>query len=88
VLPGCGIILMDATPVHPLTIYQDDVKDNTPATGNPPSPGYWGTDADWLPVAKVPLDQFPRRRSVLTTAGWPGPNPYGSDPARWPAARS
>jgi hypothetical protein len=53
-----GIILMDTTPVHALTIYQEDVKDNTPATGNPLAGGYWGTDADWPPLAKVPLDQF------------------------------
>ena len=53
-----GIILMDTTPVHALTIYQEDVKDNTPATGNPFAGGYWGTDADWPPLAKVPLDQF------------------------------
>jgi hypothetical protein len=53
-----GIILMDTTPVHALTIYQEDVKDNTPATGNPFAGGYWGTDADWPSLAKVPLDQF------------------------------
>jgi hypothetical protein len=53
-----GIILMDTTPVHALTIYQEDVKDNPPATGNPFAEGYWGTDADWPPLAKVPLDQF------------------------------
>ena len=53
-----GIILMDTTPVHALTIYQEDVKDNTPATGNPLAGGYWGTDADWPSLAKVPLDQF------------------------------
>jgi hypothetical protein len=53
-----GIILMDTTPVHALTIYQEDVKDNTPATGNPFAGGYWGTDADWPPLARVPLDQF------------------------------
>jgi hypothetical protein len=53
-----GIILMDSTPVHALTIYQEDVKDNTPATGNPFAGGYWGTDADWPSLAKVPLDQF------------------------------
>ena len=48
---------MATTPVHALTIHQEDVKDNTPATGNP-LPGYWGTDADWPSLAKVPLDQF------------------------------
>jgi hypothetical protein len=53
-----GIILMDTTPVHALTIYQEDVKDNTPADGNPLAGGYWGTDADWPSLAKVPLDQF------------------------------
>jgi hypothetical protein len=53
-----GIILMDTTPVHALTVYQEDVKDNTPATGNPFAGGYWGTDADWPSLAKVPLDQF------------------------------
>jgi hypothetical protein len=53
-----GIILMDTTPVHDLTIYQEDVKDNTPATGNPLAGGYWGTDADWPSLAKVRLDQF------------------------------
>jgi hypothetical protein len=53
-----GIILMDTTPVHALTIYQEDVKDNTPASGNPFAGGYWGTDADWPSLAKVPLDQF------------------------------
>jgi hypothetical protein len=26
---------MDTTPVHTLTIYQEDVKDNPPPTGNP-----------------------------------------------------
>jgi hypothetical protein len=52
-----GIILMDTTPVHALTIYQEDVKDDTPATGNPLAGGYWGTDADWPSLAKVPLDQ-------------------------------
>jgi hypothetical protein len=53
-----GIILMDTTPVHALTIYQEDVKDNTPATGNPFAGGYWGTDADWPSLAQVPLNQF------------------------------
>jgi hypothetical protein len=53
-----GIILMDTTPVHALTIYQEDVKDNTPATGNPFVGGYWGTDADWPSLAKVPLSEF------------------------------
>ena len=49
---------MDTTRVHALTIYQENVKDNTPATGNPFAGGYWGTDADWPSLAKVPLDQF------------------------------
>jgi hypothetical protein len=53
-----GIILMDTTPVHALTIYQEDVKDNTPASGNPFAGGYWGTDADWPSLASVPLNQF------------------------------
>jgi hypothetical protein len=53
-----GIILMDTTPVHALTIYQEDVKDNPPATGNPITGGNWGTDADWPSLAKVPVDQF------------------------------
>jgi hypothetical protein len=53
-----GIILMDTTPVHALTIYQEDVKDNVPATGNPLAGGYWGTDANWPPLKDVPLDQF------------------------------
>jgi len=53
-----GIILMDTSPVHALTIYQEDVKDNTPATGNPFAGGYWGTDADWPSLASVPLGQF------------------------------
>jgi hypothetical protein len=53
-----GIILMDTTPVHALTIYQEDVKDNTPVTGNPFAGGYWGTDADWPSLASVPLNQF------------------------------
>jgi hypothetical protein len=53
-----GIILMDTSPVHALTIYQEDVKDNTPATGNPFAGGYWGTDADWPSLASVPLSQF------------------------------
>jgi hypothetical protein len=53
-----GIILMDTTSVHALTIYQEDVKDNTPASGNPFASGYWGTDADWPPLASVPLSQF------------------------------
>jgi hypothetical protein len=57
-----GIILMDTTPVHALTIYQEDVKDNTPATGNPLAGGigapmptgrrwrrfHW-TSSGWLP---------------------------------------
>ena len=49
---------MDTTPVHALTIYQEDVKDNTPPAATP-SPGHWGTDADRPPLAKAPLDQFP-----------------------------
>jgi hypothetical protein len=53
-----GIVLMDTTPVHALTIYQEDVKDNVPATGNPFAGGYWGTDADWPSLAQVPLSQF------------------------------
>ena len=53
-----GIILMDTTPVHALTIYQEDVKDNVPPTGNPFTGGYWGTDADWPSLASVPLSQF------------------------------
>jgi hypothetical protein len=53
-----GIILMDTSPVHALTIYQEDVKDNTPATGNPFAGGYWGTDANWPSLASVPLSQF------------------------------
>jgi hypothetical protein len=53
-----GIIIMDTTPVHALTIYQEDVKDNVPATGNPLAGGYWGTDANWPPLKGVPLDQF------------------------------
>ncbi len=53
-----GIILMDTSPVHALTIYQEDVKDNAPATGNPFAGGYWGTDADWPSLASVPLGQF------------------------------
>jgi hypothetical protein len=53
-----GIILIDTSPVHALTIYQEDVKDNTPATGNPFAGGYWGTDADWPSLASVPLNQF------------------------------
>jgi hypothetical protein len=53
-----GIILMDTTPVHALTIYQEDVKDNPPATGNPFANGYWGTDADWPSLASVPMSQF------------------------------
>jgi hypothetical protein len=52
-----GIILMDTSPVHALTIYQEDVKDN-PAIGNPFDGGYWGTDADWPSLASVPLSQF------------------------------
>jgi hypothetical protein len=53
-----GIILMDTTAVHALTIYQEDVKDNPPATGNPFAGGYWGTEADWPSLASVPLSQF------------------------------
>jgi hypothetical protein len=53
-----GIILMDTTPVHALTIYQEDVKDNVPATGNPFAGGSWGTDADWPSLASVPLSEF------------------------------
>jgi hypothetical protein len=53
-----GIILMDTSPVHALTIYQEDVKDNLPSTGNPFAGGYWGTDADWPSLASVPLNQF------------------------------
>jgi hypothetical protein len=53
-----GIILMDTSPVHALTIYQEDAKDNLPATGNPFDGGYWGTDADWPSLASVPLNQF------------------------------
>jgi hypothetical protein len=53
-----GIILMDTSPVHALTIYQEDVKDNTPSTGNTFAGGYWGTDADWPSLASVPLSQF------------------------------
>jgi hypothetical protein len=53
-----GIIMMDTTPVHALTIYQEDVKDNPPAAGNPFAGGYWGSDADWPSLAKVPLNQF------------------------------
>jgi hypothetical protein len=53
-----GIILMDTTPVHALTIYQEDVKDNTPAGGNPFAGGFWGTDADWPSLGSVPLSQF------------------------------
>jgi hypothetical protein len=53
-----GIIIMDTTPVHALTIYQEDVKDNVPATGNPLAGGYWGTDANWPPLKVIPLDQF------------------------------
>jgi len=53
-----GTILMDTSTVHALTIYQEDVKDNTPATGNPFAGGYWGTDADWPSLAAVPLGQF------------------------------
>ncbi len=53
-----GIILIDTSPVHALTIYQEDVKDNTPPTGNPFAGGYWGTDANWPPLASVPLTQF------------------------------
>jgi hypothetical protein len=53
-----GIILMDTTPVHALTIYQEDVKDNVPAGGNPLAGGFWGTDADWPSLAKAPLSQF------------------------------
>jgi hypothetical protein len=52
-----GIILMDTSPVHALTIYQEDVKDN-PAISNPLDGGYWGTDADWPSLASVPLSQF------------------------------
>jgi hypothetical protein len=41
--PGAGgehdhkyiVIATDTTPVHALTIYQEEVKDNTPPTGNP-----------------------------------------------------
>ena len=53
-----GIILMDTSPVHALTIYQEDVKDNTPPTGNPFAGGYWGTDANWPSLASVPLGQL------------------------------
>jgi hypothetical protein len=53
-----GIILIDTSPVHALTIYQEDVKDNLPASGNPFAGGYWGTDANWPSLASVPLDQF------------------------------
>jgi hypothetical protein len=53
-----GIILMDTSPVHALTVYQEDVKDNTPSTGNPFAGGYWGTDANWPSLASVPLSQF------------------------------
>jgi hypothetical protein len=53
-----GIILMDTTSVHALTVYQEDVKDNPLATGNPFASGYWGTDADWPSLASVPLSQF------------------------------
>jgi hypothetical protein len=53
-----GIILMDTSTAHALTIYQEDVKDNTPTTGNPFANGYWGTDADWPSLAAVPLAQF------------------------------
>jgi hypothetical protein len=53
-----GIIIMDTTSVHALTIYQEDVKDNTPASGNPFAGGYWGTDADWPSLASVPLNRF------------------------------
>jgi hypothetical protein len=53
-----GIILMDTTSVHALTIYQEDVKDNPPATGNPFAGGYWGSDADWPSLASAPLSQF------------------------------
>jgi hypothetical protein len=94
-----GIILMDTTPVHALTIYQEDVKDNTPAGGNPFAGGYWGTDADWPSLAKVPLDQFrvvapfsarPNARSEPPTArtgldGWPPA--HRCPPAREPPWR-
>jgi hypothetical protein len=53
-----GIILMDTSSIHALTIYQEDVKDNVPASGNPFDGGYWGTDADWPSLASVPLNQF------------------------------
>jgi hypothetical protein len=53
-----GIILMDTSTAHALTIYQEDVKDNTPGTGNPFAGGYWGTDGDWPSLAAVPLAQF------------------------------
>jgi hypothetical protein len=53
-----GIILIDTSPVHALTFYQEDVKDNLPDSGNPFAGGYWGTDADWPSLASVPLNQF------------------------------
>jgi hypothetical protein len=53
-----GIILMDTSPIHALTIYQEDVKDNPPAGGNPFAGRFWGTDADWPSLASVPLNQF------------------------------
>jgi hypothetical protein len=53
-----GIVLMDTSVVHALTIYQEDVKDNVPAGGNPIAGSFWGTDADWPSLAKAPLSQF------------------------------
>jgi len=79
---------MDTTPVHALTIYQEDVKDNTPATGNPFARGVLGHRCRLAVVGQGSTGPVPRRRPVLSTAECPVRTTYGSDRARWLAARS